>query len=260
MKRHWLYYGSLEIGLYLIFLIVTAPTAWIAWTLVRFSHGVVSLNESQGTVWRGQGDIVIHDASSPPRRLGTARWSINPLWLFAGQVQMHTALSGPGTDVDAILRFGYRRLVLSDVSASFPAQLLAEFYGPAGLINPSGQVRVSAKEFTLKRGDARGNAIIQWQGASSSLSSVQPLGDYRLSLDGHGNSAILQLETVSGALSVSGQGQWQVTSGQFQFNGAAKPVAQAAELEPMLRLFGPDTGNGKRLFSVNSRFPIFAAP
>ncbi|MHB8455424.1 MAG: type II secretion system protein N [Acidiferrobacterales bacterium] len=260
MKRHWLSYGLLGIGLYLVFLIVTAPAAWIAWNLVRISHGVVSLNEPQGTLWRGKGDIVIHNASSPPRRLGAARWSINPLWLFAGQVEAHVALSDPGINVDGALRLGYGRLVLSDVSASFPAQLAAAFYGPATLLSPAGQVHINAKEFTLKRGDARGNAIVQWQGASSSLSSVQPLGNYRLSMDGRGETVAIKLETVNGSLSVSGQGQWQTTSGQIQFNGVAKPVAQPAELEPMLKLLGPDRGNGQRILSVNYRLPLFATP
>jgi len=252
MKRRWLLYGLLGIGFYSVFLVITAPAVWMAWTLVRFSHGIVSLNQAEGSVWRGRGDLVIHNASSPPQRLGAVRWSLNPLSLLAGQVRSHVVLSGPGTEVDGVVHLGYRHFAFSDFKASFPAQLVAAFYGPAALLSPSGQVRVSTKEFALGRAGARGNAIVQWQGAGSSLSSVQPLGDYRLSMEGSGNTTALQLETVSGDLALSGQGQLHTESGQLRFNGVAKPVAHAAELEPLLRLVGPDHGGGQRYLIINT--------
>lgn len=256
MKRQWLRYSALGIVLYLVFLIVTAPAVWMAWVAVRFSRGVVSLNQPEGTLWHGRGDLVIHDASSPPKRLGRIRWTVNPLWFIAGRIQMHTTVNGPGTDVDGDLRLGYRQITLAGLSASFPAQLITVFYSPATLFNPSGRVHVSAKQFTLDRSSARGNTIIQWESAATSLSSVRPLGNYRLSLDGRGKTATLQLETLNGDLALSGQGQWQVTSGQFQFNGVAKPLAHATELGPLLQLFGPDTGGGQRRIAVTSRLSL----
>lgn len=55
-----------------------------------------------------------------------------------------------------------------------------------------------------------GEADIQWQGAGSSLATVQPLGDYRLKITGAGKTANLKLSTVHGALELTGQGQWQI--------------------------------------------------
>ena len=252
MTRQWLRYTISAIVFYLVFLVVTAPAVWTAWALVRFTHGMASLNETEGTIWHGRGDLVIHAGSAPPQRLGVIRWSVNPLWGFVGKVGVYAHLSGPDAGVEGNLRLGYRRLALSGLTASFPAQLAASIYSPLGLLSPSGQVRVDSKTISIDRAGIHGSAIVQWQGAGSSLSSVRPLGDYRLHFDGHGKTAAIRLEPVSGDLQVSGQGTWQLGSGQFHFSGIAKPTAQATELEPLLRMIGPDTGAGERHITVNT--------
>ena len=250
MTRRWLYFGFLGLAFYLVFLIATAPAAWVSWATVRASRGIVSIDRPAGTVWRGRGDLVIHIVSSPPQSLGTAHWAINPLWLVAGQLRAHAAVHGPGTEVRADLGLGYRRVVLSDVAASFPAQIVGVLYSPAALAGPAGQVHVSAKRFTLGSRTVSGSAMVQWRQAASSLSSVRPLGDYRLYLDGHGGSAALRLQTVSGSLTLNGSGSWDPGSGRVQFSGMAKPTDHASELEPLLRLVGPNRGNGMRTLNL----------
>ena len=257
MTRRWLFFGFLGLAFYLAFLIATAPAAWVSWAMVRASRGIVSIDRPAGTIWRGRGDLVIHIVSSPPQSLGTARWAINPLWLIAGQLRTHAAVHGPGTEVRADLGLGYRRIVLSDVAASFPAQLVGVLYSPAALAGPAGQVHVSAKRFTLGSRTVSGSAVVQWQQAASSLSSVQPLGDYRLYLGGHGSSVALRLQTIGGSLMVNGQGIWQLVNGQIRFSGMARPAADAAALEPILRMFGPDRGGGRRDFDIAANLAAF---
>ncbi len=256
MTRRWLLYGFLGLAFYLVFLVATAPAAWVSWVLVRASRGVVSLYRPAGTVWRGRGDLVIHVAFTPPQSLGAARWSINPLWLFTGQIHTHAAVHGPGTEAQADFGVGYRRIVLSDVVASFPAQLVGVFYSPAALASPAGQVHIGAKRLALNSGTLSGDAVVQWQQAASSLSSVRPLGDYRLYLDGHGQSAVLRLQTLGGSLAMSGQGSWQPATGQLRFSGLVRPTANAAALEPLLRLFGADQGGGRRNLEISARLTI----
>ncbi len=257
MTRRWLFFGFLGLAFYLAFLIATAPAVWVSWAMVRASRGIVSIDRPAGTIWRGRGELVIHIVSSPPQRLGAARWVINPLWLIAGQLRTHAAVHGPGTEVRADLGLGYRRIILSDVAASFPAQLVGVLYSPAALAGPAGQVHVSAKRFTLGSRTVSGSAVVQWQQAASSLSSVRPLGDYRLYLDGHGSSAALRLQTIGGSLMVNGQGIWQLVSGQIRFSGMARPAADAAALEPILRMFGPDRGGGRRDFDIAANLATF---
>ncbi|MHB8256097.1 MAG: type II secretion system protein N [Acidiferrobacterales bacterium] len=251
MTRRWLFFGFLGLAFYLAFLIATAPAAWVSWAMVRASRGIVSIDRPAGTVWRGRGDLVIHVVSSPPQSLGTARWVINPLWLIAGQLRAHAAVHGAGTEARADLGLGYRRIVLSDVAASFPAQLVGVLYSPAALAGPAGQVHVGAKRFTFGSRTVNGSAVVQWQQAASSLSSVRPLGDYRLYLQGHGRSAVLRLETRDGPLVLSGEGTWQPGTGQMRFSGLARPAAHPAELEPLLRLMGQSSSGGQRNFTLS---------
>jgi hypothetical protein len=101
-----------------------------------------------------------------------------------------------------------------------------------------------------------GGATLEWQSAGSSLSNVQPLGDYRLEIVGAGKTANLKLSTTRGALELTGQGQWEAQKGQIQFAGLAVPRERAAELEPLLRLLGEDQGNGKRTLVANTVIPF----
>ena len=248
MTRRWLWYALSGLALYLVFLVATAPAAWVSWALARESGGTLNIDRPDGTVWRGRGALVIRTASVLPRSLGTVRWALNPLWLFAGRLHVHAVMNGPGTDIRADVALGYHRVGLSAVDATFPAQLLSTLYSPAALFGPAGAFHVSAKRLTLAGRDVTGTAAIEWQQAASSLSSVRPLGDYRLYLEGHGRSVALRVETLHGNLGIAGSGSWEPARGVGQFSGTAKPDADPVALEPVLRLFGADRGRGTRMF------------
>ncbi len=246
--RRWLWYVFLGLALYLMFLVATAPAGWVSWALARTSRGEVNIARPSGTVWRGRGILAVRVASALPRSVGSVRWEFNPLWLFLGRLRVHTAIDGSGANLQADIDLGYHRIALSDLNASFPAQLLSSFYSPAGLFGPAGQFHVDSKRFAVRNGTLSGRVAIEWQRAASSLSSVRPLGDYRLYLEGHGRSVALRLQTLSGSLGISGTGQWEPATGTGNFNGMARPNANSAALEPVLRMFGPTRGNGMRTF------------
>ena len=100
-----------------------------------------------------------------------------------------------------------------------------------------------------------GGGDIQWQNAGSSLTTVQPLGSYRLDIAAAGKTANLKLSTSQGVLDLTGLGQWHLQTGQIQLTGTATPRERAGELEPLLNLFGQDQGNGKRALALNARLP-----
>ncbi len=247
MRRRGLMFGLLGLALYLVFLVAMAPAAWVSWAVVRASHGVVNIDRPAGTLWQGHGHLVIHLASSAPQSLGLVSWEIRPLWIFAGQLRARTGLQGPGTDVRADLGVGYRRYFLADVAATFPAQILGSLYSPAALLGPAGAFHIAARRLDLAGSNLTGNATVEWRQAASSLSSVRPLGDYRLYLQGHGRNVALRVQTLDGSLGINGSGTWEPASGQIRFGGTAKPAANQAALEPVLRMFGPDRGNGMRM-------------
>ena len=101
-----------------------------------------------------------------------------------------------------------------------------------------------------------GVATLEWLNAGSSLSSVQPLGDYRLEITGAEKNANLKLTTLRGVLELTGQGSWQAHNGQIQFNGSAQPRDRSEDLAPLLMLLGNDQGGGRRLLTLNSQLPF----
>jgi general secretion pathway protein N len=254
MKKHGLLYAVFGLVFYLLFLIIEMPASWFAWGLNRFTQGSVRLDPITGSLWSGNGRIVIYYPQTTPHDLGNTEWRINPLWLFAGKIQMRWQTTAQGTQIGTTVRLGPGQVQVLDTEATFPAQFVSAFYPPAALISPQGQVNIHADKLTLDRTGVEGNAEILWQAAGSSLSSVKPLGDYRLQITGAGETTGLKLTTLHGDLDLVGQGQWQLQTGEVRFAGSATPRERASELEPLLKLLGDNQGSGKRLLTVNTRF------
>jgi hypothetical protein len=256
MKKRWVLYVIFGLVFYLLFLIVELPASWFAWGLNQYTQGKVRLDPIGGSLWSGNGKLVVYYPPSTPHDLGATEWSINPLWLFAGRLQIHWQTSTPDTSIDTTFRLGFGQVQLVDTDIAFPAQSISSFYPAATLFSPKGQVRVHTDKLSIDESGIEGTGEIHWQNAGSSLSSVQPLGDYRLEITGGGKATNLKLTTTSGALELNGQGKWQIQDGQLQIIGTAVPRERASELDPLLKLLGPDQGNGHRSLIINTRLSI----
>lgn len=255
MKKRIVLYVVFGLIFYLLFLIVEMPASWFAWGLNRYTGGTVQLDPITGSLWHGNGRLVIYYPQNVPHDLSSVEWRINPFWLFAGRIQMNWQANAQDSNINTTIRMGSGQAELLDTEAVFPAQSISNFYPAATLISPQGQVRLHIDKLTVDQNGMTGVGDIQWQGAGSSLTTVQPLGDYRLEINSAGKNANLKLTTVSGDLNLTGQGQWQLQTGQIQLTGIAMPRGRAAELEPLLKLFGQDQGNGKRALALNGQLP-----
>ena len=246
MKKRGLLYAVFGLIFYLIFLAVEMPASWFAWGLNRFTNGAIRLDPIAGSLWHGNGRLVIYYPQTVPHNLGNAEWSVNPLWLFTGRMQMSWRTETTDAKIHTTLRLGKNQTHLLDTEATFPAQTISAFYSPTSLISPTGQILLRADGLTVSDKGFEGGAEILWKNAGSALSAVQPLGDYRLEVSGAGQSVSLKLSTTQGVLDLTGQGQWQVRTNQIQFNGSASPRERATELDPLLKMLGEDQGNGAR--------------
>jgi general secretion pathway protein N len=257
MKKSWFGYLFLGVFAYLIFLVVTVPATWLSWGLARITHGTVDLNEERGSLWVGHGRLIVHFPRSTPRDLGQTEWRVNPLWLPLGRLQVSLKATGSQSDLAAAVGVTPKRIVLQRSHISVDANLASAFYAPARLLAPKGRLRFSADHLTLDKNGLHGNAVITWEGASSGLSSVQPLGDYRIDINGTGADATLKLTTLRGDLQLSGTGRWQLLeTGDLQFNGVARPRSRGQELQSLLNLFGRDQGGGRRALRLRTRLPL----
>ncbi len=257
MKKRWLPYVIFGLVFYLLFLIIEMPASWFAWGLNRYTGGTVRLDPIAGSLWQGSGKLVIYYPATVPHDLGNTEWSVNPFWLLTGQVQMRWRAESPDGQAQSVVRLGRNRIQLLETQAAFPAQTIASFYAPASLIAPQGTVQLQTDKLAINKGVLEGTAEILWNSAGSNLTPVQPLGNYRLEITAAGKTAALKLSTLQGALDLAGQGQWQIQTGHIQLTGNAMPRERAMELEPLLKLIGPDQGNGRRSLSLNTRAPAF---
>jgi general secretion pathway protein N len=84
---------------------------------------------------------------------------------------------------------------------------------------------------------------VEAQDLVSRLSTLRPLGSYRMDVraEADGNTTTLALKTLSGRLQLQGQGQW--VGGRLRFQGVAEaaPDSEAA-LNNLLNIIGRRQG------------------
>ena len=107
--------------------------------------------------------------------------------------------------------------------------------GQLGLTTQGLEVQWAAGR-ALITGQARLDALHM----SSRLSTLQPMGSYRITFTG-GPTPAIQLATLEGALQLSGSGQWVGARLHFSGEASATPEREAA-LANLLNIIGRRTG------------------
>lgn len=245
--------GTGALLLYLVFLLATLPAVWLADGISRMSRKAVQLQDPDGSLWRGSGRLVMTKGA---REFGQMKWSVDPLWLFAGRLHLNVQLTGGSTRGKGAVRVGYRQLALEDFEAVVPAELAPILYSPAALIDPKGQIRLRTGHLQASDKGLRGTAELTWQAAGTRVGGANPLGDYRLEVNGQGENAQLTLATLNGRLQLNGQGQWQTTSGTLRFQGSAAAAQPDPQLDLLLNMLGPDQGGGRRALNATLTLPL----
>ena len=111
-------------------------------------------------------------------------------------------------------------------------------------VQPEGQMQLQTNDlqWTYQAGQEQlqGQAELQLQQLATRLSTLRPLGSYRVRVQG-GEAITLTLDTLEGSLQLQGSGQLQ--NGRVRFNGeaSAAPDAEAA-LSNLLNILGQRQG------------------
>lgn len=251
MSRRVVRYVSGGAALFILFFLFAAPADLFAWALGRASNNAVTLHAVTGTVWSGSGELIVSRAHGNSLSLGRGNWSVSPWRIVVGCIGVSADFTGASTVFKAHGAIGLRTATLRDIEVQFSASLVPAVYPPAALAGPSGNVRIAAKEVTLARSDMAGEVTAVWQQAGTTVSNINPLGDYRVIARGEGDAFSIVLTTDRGDLRLSGQGTWSLATRRFEMKGSAMPTAGSkAALDPLLRLFGRDQGDGSRTFIV----------
>ncbi|MGA8514812.1 MAG: type II secretion system protein N [Burkholderiaceae bacterium] len=250
--QRWAWLGGLvgALGALAVF----APAAWLASGMAYASNGQVLLAQPRGTVWHGSAQLVLtggaqsKDATALPERV---LWTLWPSLRGLRGELLPVCCSAQPALMLASPRWGGGQLTVTALHLNLPAQLLTGLGTPWNTLNPQGQLAVVADSLSVQwqQGHAQveGSATIDLTNLSSPLSTLQPLGDYRVSLSG-GATPTLELQTLQGALQLSGSGKWVGSRMQFTGEASAAPEREAA-LNNLLNIIGRRQG-AKSLMSI----------
>lgn len=227
-----------------------APADWLARGLARASSDRLQLHQAQGSVWNGSARLQLSagtgstGATALPGRL---QWTVRPRWNG-----LQLALEAPcclDTPWEWQLRFGLQGLQLQATdlapgSSHFPAAMLTGLGTPWNTVRPQGTLALHSRSLQVELNNTtwslQGMATLDALGMRTALSTLEPLGSYRLVLEG-GPSPQLALSTLDGKLLLSGQGQ--LAQGRWRFAGEARSdAASQAALGNLLNIIGRREG------------------
>jgi general secretion pathway protein N len=260
-SSRWAWMGA-SLGLTLAF-ITQAPAHWLTHAIEQASGERVLLPDAQGTVWNGSAQWVLNEGplhiansnnlarpastSSLPTRV---TWQLGPHLDWSNQrlgLRAHIASACCTPDpvrVEVSPLWRGIRVQVHNHTSSWPASWLVGLGAPWNTVQPEGlmQLHTTQLAWTQQPGkeQLQGTAELQLQQLSTRLSTLRPLGSYRLRLQG-GDATTLTLDTLEGSLQLTGSGQ--LLNGRLRFSGeaTAAPDAQAA-LSNLLNILGQRQG------------------
>jgi general secretion pathway protein N len=245
--------GGAVLGL-LLALVLFAPARWLAAGVERATRGQVLLTDTRGTLWGGSAQMVLtggpgsSDSAALPGRVA---WELHPRWNgVAARVLADCCMATP-VDVRARLRPGGLAVQVGDSTSQWPASVIAGLGTPWNTLQFDGALALSTRGLSVEWSEGRpvvtGRAELVAQRLASRLSTLRPMGSYRITLQG-GAPATLRLETLEGSLQLSGTGQWVGNRLRFRGEATAAPEREAA-LANLLNIIGRRSGT-RSLISI----------
>ncbi|WP_332815158.1 type II secretion system protein N [Ramlibacter sp.] len=244
----WRWAGAgLLLGLALA-LVLFAPARWLAARVSAATGGQVLLQDARGTVWNGSAQLVLtggpgsSDAAALPSRV---QWRLRPAPGGVHAVLATDCCTPEPLALDWRLGWNSRSLRLSDGRSQWPASLLTGLGTPWNTLQLEGELALRTDSLLLQWAQGRlsvaGQAELTAERMGSRLTTLRPMGSYRLVLSG-GDVPMLQLSTLDGPLRLSGTGQWVASRLRFNGEASAAPEREAA-LANLLNIIGRRSGS-----------------
>ena len=235
-------------------LVFFAPARWLAEWVGSASGGQVQLVNARGTVWNGQADLVFTGGEGSRSQTALPQglqWRLRPT-LAAGSPGASLRLNAPCCTPDPLRfalvpRLGGAELHMASSTSHWPAELLTGLGTPWNTLRMEGRLALQTPGLTVRwdqgRATLQGEAAIDAVDLVSRLSTLRPLGSYRMSVraNAEGNTTTLDLATLRGALQLQGSGQW--VGGRLRFQGVAQAAPESeAALANLLNIVGRRQG------------------
>ncbi|RKW38412.1 MAG: type II secretion system protein N [Lautropia sp.] len=240
----------------LVTALVLAPASMADWGLKVATHGRVRLADASGSIWHGQGKVVLVDVAALAARErdkpdavlplpgvlvpGTIRWDIQVLPLLIGRVQVLARHDSMAQPVEISGTFARPRF--SAGSIRLPNVSLSRLGSPWSTVQPTASLALSWEPFEIVNGKANGVASIELRDVASALTPVRPLGAYRLDIDGRQADTMLNMSSIEGPLRLSGEGVFNPSHGLRFTAWAEVDESERLKLAPLVRLLGRQEG------------------
>ena len=243
----WALLGAL-LGLALA-LALFAPARWLATALRQGTGGQLQLQNARGTVWNGGANLVLSSGAGGAEAIslpGRVHWKLRPRWgALAAQLDVPCCAPAP-LPLVATPHAGGLRLAWGDAQSRWPAAMLTGLGAPFNTLQLGGVLDLGTHGFAMQWQGGRlgfdGRATLDATDVSSSLSTLRPMGSYRLVLEGRGGGdATVLLTTREGALQLAGSGRWNGSAMRFDGEASAAPGSEQA-LANLLNIIGRRDG------------------
>ena len=228
-------------------LLVFAPAQWLAAGLASASADRVLLVQPRGTLWTGSAQLVLTGGAASQDRAalpGRISWQLRPAPDGLRAQLMASCCTTTPLQAQVQLRWGGARVTVADGHSQWPAAALTGLGTPWNTLQPQGQLALRTQGLQADWANGRlqlsGQAQLDALALSSRLSTLKPMGSYRLVLQG-ASVPTLTLHTLEGALQLSGSGQWVGQRLRFSGEASAAPEREAA-LSNLLNIIGRRSG------------------
>ena len=141
--------------------------------------------------------------------------------------------------------------MVADGLSEWPANVTTGLGTPWNTLQLDGDLQLRTQglsvEWIAGRLAIAGRAELMALRVASRLSTLRPMGSYRMTLQG-GTPATLAVDTLDGSLQLSGTGQWVGSRLRFNGEASAAPEREAA-LANLLNIIGRRSGT-RSLISI----------
>jgi general secretion pathway protein N len=240
----WLGLALLLVVSAAVTVVYRAPAAWLGdWLEAR---GKLRLVDARGTLWQGSALLGISDGRETTLIPGRVEWRVDAITAarLTGHVS-HSWLRAP-----IALSLGRQGIGFATGGARLPAGVLAGAGAPFNTLRPGGVLELAWTDGEIRGSALTGELQIDWRDAQSALSTVAPLGSYRLLVRGTGGAPALELQTLAGPLQMQGKGTMEGSRIRFSGTAAAEPAMRGA-LNGLLGVLGMRSGD-KVLLAIDT--------
>ncbi len=257
-KRTYLLIGLVT---FIIGLAKFAPATVISQYLAAKTANTLLFTNAEGTIWHGNSEVAINadqiqaQGVNHPSIIGQIDWDIKGSRLFLGELNIIIKWNKieAGTLVLTSNHFSIKKLNLD-----LPADAISSLIPSLKVAQLGGQLHISATSFIISNIykanlnlKFSGPIQLDWQQASSLLSSINPLGRYHANFNGVNEQITIKVATLNGPLILIGDGAWSHENG-LQFKGSVTAEnSQKQPLAPLLHILGNESNVGSGYYKIN---------